>query len=118
MWIRTGAATIFSLPEARSRAAALSHRRRPWALRAAGVDRLGAQGPAFRIDIHGHMTPPIVLEAMGAAELGNFAKWTPEIALAEMDRNGIETAMVSVPPHDIPRSSISSRGQRTNTPQS
>ncbi len=65
----------------------------------AAAGRLGAQNKPFRIDIHGHMTPPIVLEVMGAAELGNFAKWTPEIALAEMDKNGIETAMVSVPPH-------------------
>lgn len=59
-------------------------------------------GRSDRIDIHGHMTPPIVLETMGAAALGGFAKWTPEIALAEMDKNGIATAMVSVPPHYDP----------------
>ena len=50
-------------------------------------------GRSDRIDIHGHMTPPIVLETMGVAELGDFAKWTPEIALAEMDKNGIATAI-------------------------
>ena len=31
-----------------------------------------------RIDMHGHFTPPILIETMGAAELGGFAKWTPE----------------------------------------
>ncbi len=60
-------------------------------------------GRKDRIDIHGHMTPPIVLQVMGAQELGNFAKWTPEIALAEMEKNGIATAMVSVPPHYDPK---------------
>lgn len=66
------------------------------------LSRLEAQEKAFRIDIHGHMTPPIILETMGAASLGNFAKWTPQIALDDMDKNGIATAMVSVPPHYEP----------------
>ena len=38
-----------------------------------------------RIDIHGHFTPPILIETMGAEELGGFAKWTPEKALEEME---------------------------------
>src|SRR5947209_10495422 len=63
----------------------------------------GGSSPAApkggRIDIHGHMTPPIVIETVGAEALGGFAKWTPEIALAEMEKYGITTAMVSVPPH-------------------
>ena len=58
---------------------------------------------AKRIDMHGHLTPPIVLETVGAAELGNFAKWTPEIALEQMEKYGIATAMLSVPPHYDPK---------------
>jgi 6-methylsalicylate decarboxylase len=55
-----------------------------------------------RIDVHGHMTPPILIETMGAASLGNFAKWTPEKALEQMDQYQIATAVVSVPPHYDP----------------
>ena len=61
-----------------------------------------ANTKANRIDIHGHLTPPIVLQTEGAEALGGFAKWTPERALDEMDKNGIATAMVSVPPHYAP----------------
>jgi 6-methylsalicylate decarboxylase len=71
------------------------------------ANRMFAQGAvdthARRIDVHGHLTPPIVLETVGAAELGNFAKWTPEIALEQMDKLGIATAMLSVPPHYDPK---------------
>ena len=55
-----------------------------------------------RIDIHGHLTPPIVIQTLGAEALGGFAKWTPEKALEEMQTYGIATAMVSVPPHYDP----------------
>lgn len=55
-----------------------------------------------RIDVHGHLTPPIVIQTMGADALGGFAKWTPEKALAAMDESGVSTAMVSVPPHYDP----------------
>lgn len=55
-----------------------------------------------RIDVHGHLTPPIVIETVGADALGGFAKWTPEKALAAMDESGVTTAMVSVPPHYDP----------------
>lgn len=69
--------------------------------------KLAAQGAvdtnARRIDVHGHLTPPIVIETVGAAELGNFAKWTPEMALEQMDKLGIATAMLSVPPHYDPK---------------
>jgi predicted TIM-barrel fold metal-dependent hydrolase len=55
-----------------------------------------------RIDIHGHFTPPILIETMGAEELGGFAKWTPEKALEEMGTYGVAAAMTSIPPHYDP----------------
>ncbi len=55
-----------------------------------------------RIDIHGHFTPPILIETMGAEELGGFAKWTPEKALEEMNTYGVAAAMTSIPPHYDP----------------
>jgi predicted TIM-barrel fold metal-dependent hydrolase len=55
-----------------------------------------------RIDIHGHFTPPILLQTMSAEELGGFAKWTPEIALKTMEEAGIASAMTSIPPHYDP----------------
>jgi 6-methylsalicylate decarboxylase len=62
-----------------------------------------AAGPkAARIDIHNHLTPPILLQTVGAEALGAFAKWTPESALAAMDGAGVATAMTSVPPHYDP----------------
>jgi 6-methylsalicylate decarboxylase len=55
-----------------------------------------------RIDIHGHFTPPILIETIGADELGVFAKWTPEAALEEMNTYGVTAAMTSIPPHYDP----------------
>jgi 6-methylsalicylate decarboxylase len=60
-------------------------------------------GPKIaRIDIHGHFTPPILIQTMSPEELGGFAKWTPEIALKTMDEAGIASAMTSIPPHYDP----------------
>ena len=55
-----------------------------------------------RIDIHGHFTPPILIETMGAEALGGFANWTPEKALEEMHAYGVVAAMTSIPPHYDP----------------
>jgi len=55
-----------------------------------------------RIDVHGHVTPPILIETVGVDALGAFGKWTPEKALAAMDESGVATAMISVPPHYDP----------------
>jgi 6-methylsalicylate decarboxylase len=57
---------------------------------------------AGRIDIHSHMTPPLLLQTVGAEALGGFAKWTPEQALAAMEQSGVATGMLSVPPHYDP----------------
>jgi predicted TIM-barrel fold metal-dependent hydrolase len=69
---------------------------------------LSAQGTSTsgpkngRIDVHNHLTPPILLQTVGAEALGGFAKWTPEKALQAMEEGGVSTAMVSVPPHYDP----------------
>ncbi len=55
-----------------------------------------------RIDVHAHMTPPILIQTVGADALGGFAKWTPEKALEEMDKSGVATGLTSVPPHYDP----------------
>ncbi|HWW52022.1 MAG TPA: amidohydrolase family protein [Verrucomicrobiae bacterium] len=55
-----------------------------------------------RIDVHNHLTPPILLQTVGAEALGGFAKWTPEKALAAMEESGVSLAMASVPPHYDP----------------
>jgi predicted TIM-barrel fold metal-dependent hydrolase len=57
---------------------------------------------AGRIDVHNHLTPPILLQTMGAEELGGFAKWTPEKALEEMEKAGVTTGITSIPPHYDP----------------
>src|SRR4029077_9896885 len=69
--------------------------------RARGVPRASAS-KGGRIDIHSHMTPPLLLQTVGAEALGGFAKWTPEQALAAMDQSGVSTGILSVPPHYDP----------------
>ena len=70
--------------------------------------RLGAQAvapagaKATRIDVHGHFMSPIMIEVVGAQELGNFASWTAAKHLAAMDEYGVATAMISIPPHYDP----------------
>jgi predicted TIM-barrel fold metal-dependent hydrolase len=62
-----------------------------------------AQTPSRRIDVHNHVMPPDYLKAgreliIGTADLdpANVLNWTPAKVLAEMDRTGVATAMLSV----------------------
>lgn len=57
-----------------------------------------AQAKPFRIDVHHHVCPPAWVAAMKEAKLDSppVNNWTPEHSLAEMDRGGIETAILSV----------------------
>ena len=53
------------------------------------------------IDVHSHLIPPFYREALiaagrGPSILGGFPEWTPELALAVMDRHGIATSILSV----------------------
>jgi predicted TIM-barrel fold metal-dependent hydrolase len=50
-----------------------------------------------RIDVHHHFIPPRHLEAVLAQrESGRTPPWSPEIALGEMDRNGVATSVCSL----------------------
>jgi predicted TIM-barrel fold metal-dependent hydrolase len=50
-----------------------------------------------RVDVHHHYVPPRHLEAILARrESGRTPTWSPELSLAEMDRNGIATSIGSL----------------------
>ena len=58
---------------------------------------------AARIDLHYHMTPPALIQALGAETLANAASnWTLEQRLADMDRSGVAAAMCSIAPQGDP----------------
>src|SRR5262245_47039302 len=61
---------------------------------------LAAQARPHRIDIHHHLFTP-EFRAASAAAGGNTPPWTVEQSLAEMDRNGIQTALLSINPPGI-----------------
>ena len=61
-----------------------------------------AGGATRRIDVHHHFIPPRHLEAvLSQRESGRTPPWSPEIALAEMDRNGVATSICSLVPADM-----------------
>ncbi len=61
-----------------------------------------AQAPApaatkpRRIDVHHHIVPPVHAQALAAHKSTNPVKWTVEMSLADMDKAGVDTAVVSV----------------------
>jgi len=75
--------------------------RRDFIASALGVAVLPAQTPgqttAQRVDFHHHFLPPRHIEAILAQrESGAPPKWSPDLSLEEMDKNGVETAIVSL----------------------
>jgi predicted TIM-barrel fold metal-dependent hydrolase len=51
----------------------------------------------FRIDVHHHLLPPGYLEAVGAQRQGGGGiKWSPELSVEDMDRNGIAKSVISL----------------------
>ncbi len=52
-----------------------------------------------RIDVHHHPVPPANVEAVAQSSglIPPLRTWSPETSLADMDRAGVETAMLSVP---------------------
>lgn len=58
--------------------------------------RAAAQAKPGRIDVHHHYAPDFHRDAMGARRGGTWPKWSPQLSLDDMDKNGIATAMLSV----------------------
>src|SRR6202051_2906744 len=52
----------------------------------------------YRIDAHHHLSPPNVISAVTASGFRDplMINWTPEKSLADMDKAGVEVAMLSV----------------------
>ena len=64
---------------------------------------IAAIGRRQVVDVHHHFVPPAylrgahdVLAQTGAFDFPPYAHWTPEATLAEMDRNNVATAMLSI----------------------
>jgi predicted TIM-barrel fold metal-dependent hydrolase len=61
-----------------------------------------AQAPAApatkprRIDVHHHIVPPVHAQALAAHKSTSPVKWTVEMSLADMDKAGVDTAVVSI----------------------
>ena len=58
----------------------------------------GAQTPAKRrrIDVHHHILPPVHAEALNRHRAGGLPKLSPALSLEDMDKAGIDTAVVSI----------------------
>ena len=52
----------------------------------------------YRIDVHHHLSPPAYIAAANANHFGEppMKNWTPEKSLQDMDKAGVEVAMLSV----------------------
>src|SRR5260370_23711593 len=62
-----------------------------------------AASKATRIDLHYHVPPPALIQALGAQQFANAASnWTLDQRLMDMDRNGVVAAMCSIAPQGDP----------------
>jgi predicted TIM-barrel fold metal-dependent hydrolase len=57
-----------------------------------------AQAPAKprRIDVHHHIIPPVHAQAMASHKSGAPTKWSLAMSLDDMDKAGVDTAVVSI----------------------
>ena len=56
-----------------------------------------------RIDVHHHIVPPSLLQALGPQRLaGGSATWTPAKALDDMDKGGVSSGISSIAPAGDP----------------
>jgi predicted TIM-barrel fold metal-dependent hydrolase len=64
----------------------------------AGEPSASAQAPAKprRIDVHHHFVPPVHAAALTAHKSTSPFKWSPAVSLDDMDKAGIDTAIVSL----------------------
>jgi 6-methylsalicylate decarboxylase len=71
--------------------------RRDFIASALSAAALSGQVKAQRIDFHHHFLPPRHIEAILAQrESGAPPKWSPELSIEEMDKNGVATAIASL----------------------
>ncbi len=62
-----------------------------------------ASATPVRIDIHHHIVPPSLLQALGSQRLaGASANWTPARGLEDMDRAGVSAGISSIAPAGDP----------------
>ena len=62
-----------------------------------------ASATTIRIDIHHHIVPPSLLQALGSQRLaGASANWTPARGLEDMDRAGVSAGISSIAPAGDP----------------
>ncbi|HEY6256602.1 MAG TPA: amidohydrolase family protein [Xanthobacteraceae bacterium] len=68
-----------------------------WGL-AAATPPASAQAPAKprRIDVHHHFVPPVHAAALSAHKSTNPVPWSPAMSLDDMDKAGIDTAILSL----------------------
>ena len=71
--------------------------RRNFIAAAVTVSSPSAEASAQRVDFHHHFLPPRHIEAILAQrESGAPPRWSPELSLEEMDKNGVATAIASL----------------------
>jgi len=71
-------------------------------LSAQSAPRVGA-AKAGRIDVHYHITPPGLIQALGAQRFATSASnWTIDQRLMDMERNGVATVLCSIAPQGDP----------------
>lgn len=71
--------------------------RRNFIAAAVTVSSHSAEASAQRVDFHHHFLPPRHIEAILAQrESGAPPRWSPELSLEEMDKNGVATAITSL----------------------
>jgi predicted TIM-barrel fold metal-dependent hydrolase len=49
-----------------------------------------------RIDVHHHIVPPVHAQALASHKSTNPVKWTVDMSLEDMDKAGVDTAVVSI----------------------
>src|SRR4029077_1019553 len=62
----------------------------------------GGRAKAGRIDVHYHITPPSLIQALGAQQFPNAANWTVDKTLMDMEQNGVATVVCSIAPQADP----------------
>ena len=55
-----------------------------------------ASSKPSRIDVHHHYAPAFHRDALGDKRGGAWPKWSPQMSIEDMDKSGIQTAMLSI----------------------